>query len=90
MTSDFSGLAHPFVMVSVKPSEAPPGAEGLPWHCYVITQGENKIEGRRQGTLQAVTSAVEELVERLNQRRMGGPRRVQLALSSNRPDREHH
>jgi hypothetical protein len=37
----------------------------------VITQGTNTIQGYRQGNLKDVTEAVNELIEKLNERRMG-------------------
>jgi hypothetical protein len=70
--------------------ESPPGEEDSLWHRYVITQGGNTIEGRRQGSLQAVTSAVEQIVEQLNQRRVGGSRRVHLVMNSSKKTTNSH
>ena len=56
---------------SVQRTDPPPGTEGSVWYRYVITQGANTIHGYRQGNLKAVTGAVRELVEKLNERRMG-------------------
>ena len=44
---------------------------GTDWHCYVIGQGTNTIRGYRQGSLEAVRQSTEEIVTRLNERRLG-------------------
>lgn len=44
---------------------------GTGWHCYVIAQGTNTIRGYKQGSLEIVRQAVEEIVTRLNERRLG-------------------
>ena len=69
-------------IVSVKPVNAPRGAVGTDWHCYVIEQGKNNIRGYQQGSIDTVTRAVEELVVRLNERRRGRIGRVHLTMSS--------
>ena len=56
---------------SVQKTDPPTGSEGSVWYQYVITQGTNTIQGYRQGNLKAVTEAVKEIVEKLNERRMG-------------------
>lgn len=56
---------------SVTPAEPPEGMEGDDWHCYIIMQGTNSIRGYRQGKRRAVMTAVEEIVEQLNERRFG-------------------
>jgi hypothetical protein len=71
-----------FGIVSVKPVDAPSGAVGTDWHCYVIEQGKNNIRGYRQGSIDTVTRAVEEIVVRLNERRRGRFGRVHLTMSS--------
>jgi hypothetical protein len=63
-------LEVPFVRSSVTPIAAPEGCEGL-WHKYVISQGDNEITGLRAGTLTEVTQHVDDLTERLNERRIG-------------------
>lgn len=63
-------LEVPFTLLSVTPAEAPPGAEGV-WHSYVISQGANQITGLRAGTRAEVTQLVDEMIERLNDRRIG-------------------
>jgi hypothetical protein len=68
----------PFHLESITAVAAPDGASGKNWHRYVITQGDNEIVGHRQGTVTAVRSAVEAMVESLNLRRVGKPGRVHL------------
>ena len=74
-------MEHPYEIVSVRRAEPPPGAEDSDWHRYVITQGINTIYGCRQGTLEAVTEAVEEIVVQLNGRRLNSRGRVQLIMT---------
>jgi hypothetical protein len=55
---------------------------GTGWHCYVIEQGENTIRGYQRGSMKAVKQSVEEIVERLNERRYGKRGRVHLNMSA--------
>jgi hypothetical protein len=71
-------LDHPFEVASITRAEAPEGAISASWFRYEIAQGRNAIVGHRQGTLQAVTQAVSEIVVRLNERRLGKAGRVHL------------
>ena len=71
-------MGQPYEIVSVKKGEAPAGMEGSDWHRYEIAQGSNIIQGCRQGSLRSVTMAVEEMVEQLNERRLGKRGRVNL------------
>jgi hypothetical protein len=69
--------------VSTRRVPAPAGADGSvgdEWYHYVICRGTgvNVVVGRRQGNLESVTAALEEMVERMNQRRTGKYGRVQL------------
>jgi len=66
-------LTQPFKVDSISKSPAPSGTEGL-WHSYVISQGPNMIEGMRTGTQAEVTLLVQEMVDRLNERRTGKTR----------------
>jgi len=68
-----------FELVSVKPTDTPDGMEGGGWFCYEIAQGTNTIRGFRQGTRKAVTLAAEEIVDQLNERRLGKRARAELA-----------
>lgn len=79
MSEETSEVRQPYEMVSVRRVEPPPGAEGSNWHRYVIAfQGKNNIQGCRQGNLNVVTGAVEEIVAQLNERHRGKHSRVHL------------
>ncbi len=79
MTEETSEVRQSYEMVSVQRAEAPPGAEGSNWHRYVIAfGGSNNIQGCRQGNLNDVTGAVEEIVAQLNERHRGKHGRVHL------------
>ena len=67
---------------SVEPVDPPRGMAGTDWHRYIIVQGKNNIRGYRQGSIDTVTQAVEEIVVRLNERRRGRFGRVHLTMSS--------
>lgn len=81
MTPESPAIAHPYEIVSVRRAEPPPGADGSDWHRYVITQGTNTINGCRQGTLETVREAVEEIVVQLNGRRLNSRGRVHLIIA---------
>lgn len=66
-------IALPFTVASISRAAAPKGAEGV-WHSYVISQGANTIAGVRAGTQAEVTSQLNQMIERLNERRMGKTR----------------
>jgi len=84
MTDESSALEQPYEIVSVRRAKPPPGAKGSNWYRYVIAyEGSNSIHGCRQGSLKAVTRAVEEIVAQLNERHLGRfskPSRVHLVL----------
>ncbi len=84
MIDESIALGHPYEIVSVQRAEPPPGGEGSYWYRYVIAfEGTNTIHGCRQGGLNAVTRAVEEIVAQLNERQLAHlnkPRRVHLVL----------
>ena len=73
-----SAKGEPFTLTSILKEEPPGGTDGSDWHRYVITQGGNTIVGHRQGNLESVTVAVEEIVEGLNERRLHKRERVHL------------
>lgn len=73
-----------YEIVSVEPTDPPPGAAGTGWHCYIIRQDANSIRGYLQGNIQFVTQAVEEIVARSNERRFSRTGRVHLIMSSPR------
>ena len=66
-------LELPFKVDSISMTAAPKGTEGV-WHSYVISQGANMIAGLRTGTLAEVTMLLQEMIERLNDRRAGRTR----------------
>jgi len=58
-----------YEIVSIQRAEPPPGAEGSNWYSYVIAfEGTDTVHGCRQGSLKAVTSAVDEIIVQLNER----------------------
>ena len=73
-----------FMLKSIRKERPPPGAEGIDWHRYVITQADNTIVGHRQGSASSVKLAVEEIVVQLNERRLVKQSRVHLTLSPSR------
>ena len=80
------GNDEAFKLSSVLKEEPPSEAEGIGWHRYVITQGDNTIVGHRQGSTSSVTLAVEEIVLHLNERRV---RNLSRADASPHPYRKH-
>lgn len=63
-------LDLPFRVDLITEVPAPDGSRDI-WHQYVISQGDNTITGLRPGARGEVASQLEEMVARLNQRRMG-------------------
>jgi hypothetical protein len=63
-------LEVPFRLESITPADAPAGSDGS-WFRYVILQGENEITGLRAGSQNEVQRLVDEMIERLNERRLG-------------------
>ncbi len=81
MNDESSEIGQRFEIVSVLRAEPPPGGEGSICHRYVIAfEGTNTIHGCRQGGIRPVTREVEEIVTQLNERHLGKPGRVHLAL----------
>jgi len=79
MTDESLAVEQPYEIVSVRRAKAPPGGKGSNWYRYVIAfDGTNTIHGCRQGGLKAVTTAVEEIVAKMNERHLGKPGRVNL------------
>lgn len=76
-----SMIEEDYKILSVQPTEAPLDMDGNDWHCYIIAQGNNTIRGYQQGNIRSVTTTVEEIVVRLNERRMGKRGRVHLDMS---------
>ena len=63
---------YKYHVVSVEKTTAPEGLPGDNWHLYVIGQGSSRIEGKKPGTLKAVTQHAETVVEDLNSRKGRG------------------
>ncbi len=62
-------MRQSYKIVSIQRAEPLPDAESSNWYRYVIAfEGTNTIHGCREGSLKAVTSAVEEIVVQLNER----------------------
>jgi hypothetical protein len=78
MSDSTPAPVRPYEIVSVNRSDPPDGMEGEDWHRYVISQGNNTIEGYRQGKPRAVKQAVEDIVAQVNERHMGKRGRVNL------------
>ena len=58
-----------YEIVSIKRAASPPDTDGANWYDYVIAaEDASTIRGCRQGSLKAVTSAVETIVGQLNER----------------------
>ncbi len=71
--------ADPFALQSITKAEPPSGVDTSNWHRYVITQGHNTIVGHLQGNHASIERSVQEIVERLNERRRGKTGRVHLS-----------
>ncbi len=59
-------------VVTVEKISPPEGMPGNNWHRYVIGQGNSRIEGKKPGTMKAVTEHAEMIVEDLNSRKGRG------------------
>ncbi len=60
----------PFRLASLNETGAPEGTDGT-WYRYVIVQGTNRITGVRSGPESEVMHLVQDMVERMNERRLG-------------------
>jgi len=79
------GKGEPYKLKSLRTARTPARAEGIDWHRYVITQGDNVIVGHRRGSTSSVRLAVEGIVMHLNERRVG---KLSRALVSSHPYRK--
>jgi len=57
-----------YSVMSVEKTTAPEGMPGDNWHLYIVGQGKARIEGKKPGTLKAVTAHAEEFAKELNSR----------------------
>ena len=71
-------MAQPYEVVSISRASTPEGGEGANWYDYEIALGNHVISGCRQGDLETVTLAVNEIVVQMNERRFGKRGRVNL------------
>lgn len=62
---------RPFRVVELTRTEPPDEEDDREWYRYVISQGDQPIVGMRQGSKRSVKAAVDELVLRMNERRLG-------------------
>ena len=74
-------LTEQYELINIEKAKAPDGGTGTDWFRYTIIQGQNTINGYRQGTQRTVTSAVKDIVLELNERRVGKRGRVHLTPS---------
>ncbi len=89
MTDESPAMDQPYEIVSVRRAEPPPGGKGSNWYRYVIAfEGTKTIHGCRQGSVKAVTRAVEENVAQLNERHLGNRGRVNLVWSPKKKTRK--
>ena len=58
-----------YQVITVEKTLPPTGAPDVKWHRYVIGKGISKIEGKKPGSLQAVTQHAEAIAENLNLRK---------------------
>ena len=73
--------ATEYRLIDIEPTQPPDGCGGE-WFAYRIAQGGNMIRGYKSGTRFSVTTAVEQIVEVLNDRRVVRRGRVHLVPSS--------
>jgi len=85
MAIDVLATPQSYEIVSVSRAKPMSDPEGSTWYSYVISyEGKDSIHGCRQGDLEAVTIAIEEIVTLLNERHLGHfrkPGRVHVALT---------
>lgn len=69
--NDAKVMTAKYRVMAVTKTSPPEGMTGL-WHRYVIGEGNSRIDGKRTGTLQAVTQHAESVAETLNSRAVKG------------------
>ena len=62
---------QPFEITELTKTDAPEADDEREWYRYVISQGDKPIVGMRQGSRRSVKMAIEEVVLRMNERRLG-------------------
>lgn len=78
--ADAAASNPPFEILEVSRADPPAGQPAAEWYRYVISQGRGVMSGMRQGSRESVTAAVEEIVLRMNERRLGRYGRVHLRM----------
>ena len=61
-----------YSVITVEKTETPEGLTGDNWYRYVIGEGGSKIEGKKPGSLKAVTEHAHAAAEELNSRSIKG------------------
>ena len=74
---------EPFRIVEFARADPPTGQPDTEWYRYVISQGRAAMAGIRQGSRESVIAAVEDIVNRMNERRLGRSGRVHLKMGGN-------
>jgi hypothetical protein len=74
---------EPFKVIEFARADPPSGQPDTEWYRYVISQGRAAMAGMRQGSRESVIAAVEDIVNRMNERRLGRSGRVHLKMGSN-------
>ena len=62
---------QPFKIIELIKTDPPEADDEREWYRYVISQGDKPIVGMRQGSKRSVKMAIEEVVLRMNERRLG-------------------
>ena len=62
---------QPFKIIELTKTDPPESDDAREWYRYVISQGDKPIVGMRQGSKRSVKMAIEEVVLRMNERRLG-------------------
>jgi hypothetical protein len=62
---------QPFKIIELTKTDPLESDDEREWYRYVISQGDKPIVGMRQGSKRSVKAAIEEVVLRMNERRLG-------------------
>ncbi len=73
---------QPFKIIELSKTDPPDADDHREWHRYVISQGDKPIVGLRQGSRRSVKAAIEEVVFRMNERRLGKTGRPSVTRKS--------
>ena len=64
-----------YQVTAVEKTSAPEGMSGDNWYHYVIRRGQQVIDGKKPGSLKAVTEHAESVAELINSRHLTGKRK---------------